>query len=322
MIPKKRNDVDNFHSNLRFFMCLCLAGLLQAAPLQFKYPLFQHEAGVSLVLDPYRSFTNAYLGLKRDTDFLIYDENELALYSNLVANSARISHLLIEGTVYPIAWTTAYLHDKRSDIYRRFTIFNDINILSSLAGGMREPWSGSLFLGQIASFWHMDEKEEVSVTAHGINGVVLTAGAVQIFDDYLVPSRWWRLEYKVKGNASLDQSHHNWEIKFGYRWYGLNPIDNTFLLVLNCEKYTPKVLSWELSKNSRTEFELQVPPRAIKQGVILFKVTYGKVLPYKKYLIGGLLGINYEHRRLYDGKHFSSQPVSIWSLVFQPLLVW
>lgn len=305
---------------------LWLSGLLCAAPLQYKIPLFQREAGLGLVLDPYRSFTNAYLGLRCNPEVMVYDENELALYTNLFSKSTRITHLLVEGTVYPLAWTTAYLCTNHGDLYTRFTIFRDINILSSLAGGMREPWSGSLFLGQIASFLYMDDQEKVSVVANGINGIVLTAGTMEIFDDYLFPAHWYRLEWKLKGSANLNRLRHEWEIKLGYRWYGIPQIDNDFMLTINREKFQPQVWNWGLKSNSRAELELHLPPRDIRNGWSLFKISVGKVFPLKQYLLGGSLGINYEYRRVYCPNcrccHFSPKKQKIWSLIVQPILIW
>lgn len=311
-------------SRIKLPLLLFLAGIAFGRPFGLSGRIYDREVGLSLTLDPYRSFFNVYTALIQSPPLLVYTPDEVAFYRNILRDARYPTHMLLELTGYPIAWLIAEINKTQPSIYNRFYIWKDINILSSLAGDQREPYSVSLFLGQICRFIYLDDEENVKYGSGGVYGLVLTTGWYEIFDDYPIPAHWYRLEWKLKGGLAYGAVQHNWEIKAGYRWYGLKWIDDDGFIVLKREKFLPGVFDWGLNRNSRVELEWHLPPADLKGGLSYCKAAFGKVVPVKKYLVGASLGLGYERRRVYNVSSGAISPTKRvnWSFILQPILVW
>lgn len=249
------------------------------------------------------------------------------MYRQIWRQAQRPTHLLLEITAYPLAWLTADLHQYHPDVFDLFTLTGKLNLLASLAGSEREPYSLSLFWGQLLSFVYMDTTDSIRYSSGGVCGWVLTKGWVEIFDNYPVHAHWYRLEWKLKGGVDYADVRHKWEIKIGYRWYGLPWMDNDFLLAFKREKFSPNNKEQRWYDNSRVELELHLPSTDLHGGCSYAKYILGKVFPYKKYLLGTSLGVCYERRKIYTDKKGTANALSehpkqiIWSFIFQPLLI-
>jgi len=327
---QKQSTKPHFEINkmalLRIKVTLLLwVGVAFGRPFSLNGLIYNHEAGLSLTLDPYRSFFNVYTALVKSPPVSVYTPDEFVFYRNILRDARYPTHLLVELTGYPIAWMTAELRKYHPALYERFYIWKDINILSSLAGDQREPYSVSLFLGQICRFIYLDDEENVRYGSGGIYGFVLTTGWYEIFDDYPCYARWYRLEWKLKGGLAFGDILQSWEIKAGYRWYGLKWVDDDFFVVFRREKFLPGVLDWGINRNSSAELAWHLPPADLKGGLSYCRIAFGKVVPVKKYLVGTSLGLSYERRRRCDrttnGVLSPTKQVT-WSFIFQPILVW
>jgi hypothetical protein len=99
-------------------------------------------------------------------------------------------------------------------------------------------------------------------------------------------TNWWACEWKIKGTGRDENKSHSWDIKVGYRWYGLPEIANTFNLAFTRQKTDNDDRGWNFHRNSCAEIEMQIPPAQFTNGVSRLTCAYGKFLPFKKYLSG------------------------------------
>jgi len=292
------------------------------AQLNLRGNLLNHQWGWVAVGNFYRSYTSCYLTL-RDSPVNVYQDNEWALYADLAQKAFYPTHALTELTLYPVAGATGWLKTEKAGVFRRFNLTPELNLLSSIAGSQQEPWSVSLFLGQLANFIAMTDEEELQIAATGAAGFVATTGWQQIFDNYLVPSRWWRLEWKLKGAGNDGRNQHVWDIKIGYRWYNLRQVNDALSLTYSRTRTEKGRHSWQIRHNSITEIELQIPPAEFSMGFSRILVVYGKYFPVRNRLVGLKIGYSYERRREYRGAAtgFTPESRTLQGILLQPLML-
>lgn len=303
---------------------LLLTGVPCRAQRHHQWQVGAHELGASVTLDPYHSYTNLFFQILKNQPVYVYQEKNLRMYRQLLLNSYIPGYGLLELTLYPSTALSAWIESHHRDFYDKFTLYKDINLISSISGGYQEPWSYSLFLGQLAPFMIMDDNENLIVAATGAGGLVLTGGAYQIFNNCLVRSDWYRIEWKLKGASVDDRLVYDWDIKIGFRNYGIAAIENTLLLSYRYNRIRRGRFDWRWLENSRTEFELQLPVFSGGAGISRLKLIYGKAIPFRKWMIGLGVGIIYENRRQYIGEagQFAEQKVERWNLFLTPFAYW
>jgi hypothetical protein len=174
----------------------------------------------------------------------------------------------------------------------------------------------------LINFITLGDDEEIKVGASGAGGLVVTTGWQEIFDGYFIKTNWWRCEWKIKGTGRDENKSHSWDIKVGYRWYGLPEIANTFNLAFTRQKTDNDYRGWNFHRNSCAEIEMQIPPAQFTNGVSRLTCAYGKFLPFKKYLIGLKIGYSYAKRPQYRGPAlgFTAGHRIMQSLIFQPMI--
>ncbi|UCH63420.1 MAG: hypothetical protein JSU77_02900 [Fidelibacterota bacterium] len=283
----------------------------------------ERDWGTALVLRPYRSYSSLFIDLDKDGDFTLWEEDEVKLYRELVRRSVRPGYFLIELTGYPLAAFSAYLEAEQNSSYQYFDVSQEFNLIRSLGAGYQEPWSTSIFLGQLATFWDLDEADELVLAATGAAGFVATAGIQQLFDNCVVKAEWFRIEWKVKGEGIEGGRKRFWDLKAGYRWYGIPEISNTISLSLKRQRTDKQSRGTGLSDNSMAAMELQMPASEIGGGFSRVLLEYARFMPFRKILAGLKVGFLYEHRRPYEAETgaFGEDKVKSWELILQPMVI-
>lgn len=306
------------------FMVLLPTNSPVRAQWHHRWSLFSRDLGASLTLGPYHSYTNLFYQFAKEPPVYIYQENEVRMYRELLLRSYQPVYGLLELTLYPSTALAAWIESSYKELYDEFTVYKDINLIGSISGGYQEPWSVSLFAGQLAAFLSMNDAEELVIAATGAGGLVLTGGAYQIFNNCLVRSNWYRIEWKLKGESEQDNLSGDWDIKIGYRFYNLDEIANTLLFSFTRKRMNQGKYDWRWTYNSLSEFELQLPVSHNESGISRFKLTYGKAIPFWKWMIGLGVGVIYENRRIYDAglKQFSAEKEEHWNLFLMPFAYW
>ncbi len=275
----------------------------------------------ALVLEPYVSYGSVFLVRYDSRDIALWQENELRLYQDLLVRSIRRPrYLLLEVTAYPLGGISAWLPTAAPATYRRFNLGEEFNLLRSLGAGFQEPWSVSLFLGQIDDFWELTKDDQLVVVSSGISGLVLTGGWQQLFDNAVVQAGWLKAEWKLKGQGSQGRLKRPWNLNVGYRWYGLRAVDNTLVVSLRRQRTNRDRLDWGLKRNTISVLELQLPPARAADGFTRIQLEYGKVFPLWKVLAGLKIGYIFENRRKYNAETFSARRVRQSELFIQPVV--
>ncbi|MBU0711969.1 hypothetical protein KJ762_12135 [bacterium] len=309
---------------LLVFLIIISGSTVTRAQWHHHWTVSDRDLGTAITLDPYHSYTSLFYQIQKDQPIYIYQENETLMYRDLLLRSYKPGYGLIEFTLYPSTAVSAWIESSHKDFYDEFTVYKDINLIGSISGGYQEPWSVSLFAGQLAAFLSMNDEEELIIAASGASGLVLTGGAYQIFNNCLVRSNWYRVEWKLKGESVDDSVAYDWDLKLGYRNYGLREISNTLLLSFSRNRMHLGRFDWRWVENSMNEFELQLPVSHDETGISRFKIIYGKAIPFWKWMIGLGVGVIYENRRQYDAelKQFSPQKEKSWNLFLMPFAYW
>jgi len=297
-------------------------GYLNPAPAK-HWKWLERDWGTALVLRPYRSYGSLFVDLDKDRDFTLWEEDEVKLYRDLVRRSVRPGYFLIELTGYPLAAFSACLEAEQNSSYHYFDVGEKFNLIRSLGAGYQEPWSTSIFLGQLATFWDLDEDDELIVAASGAAGFVATAGIQQLFDNCVVKAEWFRMEWKVKGEGIESGRKRFWDLKAGYRWYGIPELSNTISLSIKRQRTDKQSRGTELSDNSLTAIELQLPASEISSGFSRVLFEYARFIPFGRVLAGLKVGFLYEHRRPYETETgaFGVEKVKSWELILQPMVI-
>ena len=280
--------------------------------------------GGAMVPGPFVSYASLYLTRYDTRDIAIWQENELRLYGDLLMRSIRRPrYLLLEATVYPLAGISAWLPTGAPATYRRFNLGNEFNLVRSLGGGIQEPWSISLFLGQIDDFWQLTDDDQLVVASSGISGLVLTGGWQQLFNNAVVPAGWLKAEWKIKGQGSQRGRKRFWNLNVGYRWYGLQEMDNALVVSFRRQQTDLDRLDWGLIHNTSSVVELQLPPTRAADGFTRIRLEYGKMFPLWKALVGLKVGYILENRREYNSftKTFSAKRVPQSEIFIQPVVI-
>ncbi len=301
-----------------------IAGTRSATPsFTRQWRWLDRDWGGALVPGPYVSYTSVFLARYSSRDIALWQEDELRLYRDLLVRSIRRPrYLLLEATAYPLAGISAWLPTGDPVIYRRFNLGDEFNLLRSLGAGFQEPWSVSLFLGQIDDFWQLTEDDHLMVVSSGISGLVLTGGWQQLFDNAVVPAGWLKAEWKLKGQGSQGSLQRSWNLNVGYRWYGLPEMDNTLVVSFRRQRTNRARLDFGLKRNTISVLELQLPPARAGDGFSRIQLEYGKVFPLWKALLGLKVGYILENRRVYYAvtRNFSTSRVQQSEIFIQPVV--
>ncbi len=277
----------------------------------------------ALVPGPYVSYASLFFARYDSRDIALWQEDELRLYRDLLVRSIRRPrYLLLEATAYPLAGVSAWLPTGAPATYRRFNLGQEFNLVRSLGAGFQEPWSVSLFLGQIDDFWELTADDQLVIVSSGISGLVLTGGWQQVFDNAVVQAGWLKAEWKLKGQGCQGSLQRFWNLNVGYRWYGLRVVDNTLVVSLRRQRTNRDRLDWGLKHNTISVVELQLPPVRAADGFTRIQLEYGKVFPLWKALVGLKIGYIFENRREYNvvTKTFSAKRFQQSEIFLQPVL--
>jgi len=296
--------------------------LLNAVSATAAFTLAGRSGGLAVTPDPFRSYASLFYQLTTSDEIYIWQNNEWPLYRDLLLRSYRPTHLILEWTFYPLATGAAWFEEQHPPLFRRFDLGGDFNLLKSLGGGRQEPFSVSLFTGQIAAFLTLDTDDELRIAARGIAGPVLTCGWWQLFDNQLVRSNWYRIEWKIKGQGRTTTHRHEWDIKSGYRCFGLRGLPNVVSIALSRSHFEKGSPGWGLWHNSLMESQIEAPLTHFRRAPSRLSVHYGKMIPWRKRLIGLKAGLVYENRPSYDSltAGFTQSYRKTWTFHFQPMI--
>jgi len=297
-------------------------GSMRSVPTN-QWTWLDRDWGTSLVLRFYRSYGSLFVDLDEESDFILWEEDEVKLYKDLARRSLKPGYFLIELTGYPLATFSAWMESELNSQYHYFDIGDKFNLIRSLGAGYQEPWSTSVFLGQLATFWDIDAQGDLIMAANGAAGMVITGRFQQLFDNSIVNGSWFRVEWKIKGEGIEGARRRFWDIKAGFRFYGIPEIHNTANLSLKRQRTDNEIVGVRMLKNSMMAIDLQLPVSEINSGLTRAMVEYVRYVPFKTVLMGLKVGFIYENRMHYDIElqSFDGERKRSWELIIQPMII-
>lgn len=268
--------------------------------------LNERSSGFSLTLSPYRTYASLYMSLLPNPEGDVFPDEEIGFYKAIMTNSLLPDYVLLEATTFPFGTLDAYMVEDHNDLYNNFEpVRAGPNFLSAFAGGAQTPYSASVFLGDILTFYDIKDFESMEwvQVGRGIGGFVFTAGNVSIVDTGFVSDVWHRSEWKVKATRFIygdeGRVHHKttFEFSLGLRFHERSFIRDVILVTVGRNRTDPHYKGYSPLKNSLVKLKVEFPIKDLTTSDFIsrYSLLYGKKFlfgenrKFQLILAGGLL---------------------------------
>ena len=167
--------------------------------------------------DPYYTSVGYNIPLTDKPVPSIVSDSEAVIYRDLIEGSLIPRFMVLEASIYPIAYTSAFIKARSPNLYRQGEIgHSGINLFESATVGFQEPWAVSAFFGNVAKLKR--PKETRPGNNYGYTGYLLSAGNRHIKDNTLIRDDWFEFEWKIKGKIDYPDERLSWSFRVGGRF--------------------------------------------------------------------------------------------------------
>jgi hypothetical protein len=245
------------------------------------------------------------------------ESDELSVYNRLFLNSLTPRFMLLEASVFPMPILGTFLKNNYRSFYDSAGFGDDVNFIGSITAGFQEPYSFSLFFGDIATFVKQDEPRDS--TNKGYMGYLFTFADQHIKDNQLILDKSLEMEWKLKGEKNFRDERLSWSFRLGSKLHDNRDIADVAYIGLRRSNldFNSSVLSW--LKNSSFDFRWDF---ALKDGnVMRQEYIIGKKMPLKDYKLALKFdfGLLWQNARAYSGRLRDLEGNS-YTIVFRPNL--
>jgi hypothetical protein len=310
-----------------FFLILLLSVSFSSAQEEGKKYNFEFE------FDPYYSDVAFYLSLTQRPVPFLGEENELAIYKNLLYDSPLPRFFLLELSAYPLPCLGVYLKKNHRQFYDSANIGEDANLIQSICSGFEEPYAVSIFLGNLVSFKPrsspLGEGELKSIPRQtqdyegkGYSGYLFSVGNYHIKDSELIKDNWYELEWKVKGDRISPDRKMSWSFRIGAILHEHPGIKDVIYFSLRRDRIDYQTRELSFFKNTEFEYRFDVNKQNWK--IIRHFFLAGKSFPLgspvaKKKLVFKLrLGFLWEGEEKYTGSLARVKKEDYFQFLFRP----
>jgi len=325
MINKK--TIFNFINLISLLFSLGHHGFCQS--IAFHSKLIGFHVGGQITFDIYKPFTSLYLNMKRlDKPIALQQGEELQIYKMLGRRLILPGYLVFQLTGYPLSALSSHLETEHFDIYNRFNIIGNINILRSLGGGFEEPYAFSTLLGNVLFLTYTDSSRTIlKQSGSALAGFLISGGNHQIYNNILIHDRWYQLELILTGHLNEPKLRRIfWNFRIGAKFRQIRILRNVFTVSFERSHTDRRFTGWSIHKNSifRYRAHFPMPFTKDKTPAALQMITYGKKFPVslfrkKVYIVLGF-GVRWEWVRFYNHrlKQFDPEPSRQLTWLIQP----
>ena len=268
-------------------------------------------------LDAYYSSLGLHIPLTSRAIPDIGESDELAVYRDLFLNSLTPRFLLLEASVFPMPVLGTYLKTNHRNFYDSVGAGDGLNLIGSVTAGFQEPYSVSLFFGDIATFVKPGERRNGS--NKGYMGYLFTFADQHIKDNVLVNDKSLEIEWKLKGEKNFSDEKLSWSFRFGSKIHDNPEIADVAYLGLRRSNldFNSPVLSW--FKNSSFDFKWDFGLN--NWNLLRQEYIIGKKLPLKDYKFAFKIdfGMIWQNYRYYSGS-LRDKDTDSFTFVFRPNL--
>jgi hypothetical protein len=273
-----------------------------------------------LVFEPTPYYTDVDLNVPLTSKPIpvISSDNEAVIYSNLIKDSLIPRFMVLEASVYPMPWLSAYIKMHSPHTYRQAEIGNTgINLLESATVGFQEPWAVSAFFGNVAKLQR--PKEERTGNNYGYTGYLFSAGNKHIKNNTFVPDDWYELEWKIKGTIDYPDEKLSWSFRVGGRFNNNRDVNNVTYIDLRRSNLDFRYSFLEWLEN--TNYDLRMHFLQSGAQMVRLELIAGKKIPEKKWGFTPNLdiGLVWASPDEYSGA-LKDKKVNTTTLVFRPSL--
>jgi len=258
------------------------------------------DVEITSELDAYYSNIGLHIPLTDTPIPDIHETNELKLYRELFLNSLTPRFMLLEASVFPMPVLGSYLKKYERGFYDSAALGEDLNLISVITAGFQEPYSFSVFFGDIATFVKPGEKRDEH--NKGYMGYLFTVADHHIKNNVLINDKLLEIEWKTKGEKNFKEEKLSWSFRLGTKIHENKGISDVAYIGLRRSDldFNSKILSW--LRNSTYDFRWDF---GLKDGNILRQeYIVGKKIPFKSYKFAMKLdfGLIWQNFRAYSGE--------------------
>jgi hypothetical protein len=289
----------------------------EETPAENKEPSRKAEIELDYELDQYYSNLGVYIPLTDKAIPDVGESDETKVYKGLFLNSLTPRFMLVEASIFPMPILGTYIKTNHRGFYDSTGFGNDFNFIASVTAGFQEPYSLSLFFGDVVKF--VKPGEVRYGTNKGYMGYLFTIADQHIKDNVLINDKSLEIEWKLKGERNFSDEKLSWSFRIGSKLHENKDIADAVYLGLKRSNldFNSSVLSW--LKNSTFDFKWDF---GLKDGNIL-KQEYiiGKKLPLKDYRFALKIdvGMIWQSIKNYSGT-LRDRDRDNFTLVFRPNL--
>lgn len=289
----------------------------EASPSSLKPSSGDTNIELTTELDAYYSNIGLHIPLTTTTIPDIGESDELSVYNHLFLNSLTPRFLLLEASVFPMPVLGTFLKKNHRGFYDSAGFGDDVNLIGSITAGFQEPYSLSVFFGDIATFVKQGEVRNGS--NKGYMGYLFTVADQHIKNNQLVLDKSLEIEWKLKGEKNFADEKLSWSFRLGSKLHENRDIADVAYIGLRRSNldFNSSMLSW--LKNSSFDFKWDF---ALSNGNFMRQeYIIGKKMPLKDYKIALMLdfGLIWQNFRSYTGNLREMQRNS-YTIAFRPNL--
>lgn len=209
-------------------------------------------------------------------------------------------------------------------VYREAT-WRGQNLIQAATEGHPDPWSISLFLGNVVQL--VPGNDSSRITGMGYGGYQVSWGAWTLADNRLIQDHWVDLEAKLEGEDIRRERIMGWSFRGGLREH-VRPEIRDILhgsIVRSRTDFTYR--GWNPLRNSSLEVRLDIDRESLADlpslDVVRWSAVAGKKFPFADGRMAWSLSVGAVQELLpaFTGSLRSKAPRG-WGLVLQPNLEW
>lgn len=230
----------------------------------------------------------------------VTDAGEFDVYGRLFLDSLVPRYLLLEAAVMPMPLAGAGIRKYASHAYHSLDIGRNQNLIRWVTAGFEEPYSFSLFLGEMIKF-HRAGEDRLSFNK-GYMGYMLSYSNQHIKNNILIPDDSFELEWKMKGERSFKDDMLSWSFRVGAKLHSNQDIADTAYLGLRRSNLDFKANPFEFLRNSTVDFRWDFSTRDGK--LLRQEYVLGKKFPLQSWHLAFKLdvGLVWEDPARYSGR--------------------
>ncbi|MBL7093904.1 hypothetical protein ISS22_08015 [candidate division KSB1 bacterium] len=245
--------------------------------------------GGQLTFDIYKPYFSLYLNLKRyDRPTIIKSGDEAYIYSDLIRRLYAPRFVLFQTTFYQFSALSSYLEKDHPKIFNRFNTYFDINIIRSIGSGFEEPYSFSLFMGNIVLLGYdsknNNDSKPMKQAGSALAGFLMSSGNHQICDNIYLDDRWYQYEFMLVGDLREKNFRRiSWNFRFGFKHHSNKLFRNVFLFSVERNHSTWEKTGFSFIKNSVFKYKSYVPASFSDNPPVFVyhHFSFGKKIPIK-----------------------------------------